>query len=183
MMVKNQVSFYTRLNLPVACPTHSGNRFRTDFVDSFDEDGVALVKPSGKTDLQEDINKYYREVDLYSILSRILPNVDARDLSSISVQELLSTYFSNYKSVPGVFADVTSLPKNIHEVNKGYVKMVEFFNRLPSDVRLKYHNSVDEFVAGYDGFVADVKKAQADLVAQASKGQSESNFKEGDSNV
>lgn len=152
-------SFFSRLNLPPCSPTCSGERFRVDFIDSFDDNGIALVKEKGKTDFQSFIDSFFDSVDLYTILSRVLPNVNARDLSSVSVSELLGTYFSNFKPQEGVYADITNFPDNIHEVNKNYVKMCDYFNQLPAEIRLKYHNSVDEFVAGFDDFVKDVSVA------------------------
>lgn len=142
--------FRRRCDILHSAPNLSGERFRIDFCDSFDDFGRALVKESGSTDFQAYIDSHYDSVDLYTILSRIVRNPDDTDDVKVALADYLR---STGQGVSGSFFDLTNLPKNIHEVNKGYVAMTEFFNSLPASVRHDFHNSVDEFVAGFPGFI------------------------------
>lgn len=150
MSLASKCLFRRRCDVLVSVPNSSGDRFRVDFCDSFDEQGRVLVKECGSTDWQAYIDSHFDSVDLYTILSRIVRNPENIDDVRLALDDYLR---ATGQGVSGSFLDLSGLPKNIHEVNKGYVQMTEFFNNLPASVRHDFHNSVDEFVAGFQGFI------------------------------
>lgn len=146
-----KITYRSRSTVLCSPSNSSGSRYRTDFCESLDARGVYTVIEEGKTDLQEYINSFFDSVDIYSILTRILRGSSG----SSDVLSKLDEYIRlSGNTSGGIYADVSGIPDNIHELNKGYSSMIKFFSSLPSDVRLQYHNSVDEFVAQFDDFVS-----------------------------
>lgn len=113
----------------VSCP---GRRLVPTFSESYDDDGVYTVIESGSFDIQDQINSFKDDCDIYCILRKV----------GSGETELLDKRVGSY-------LDVTSLPSNLHEAHKVMVQSQDFFNSLPLDVRLLYNNNYRQFVADF----------------------------------
>lgn len=122
-------SAFDRENPRVSCP---GSCVAPVFSDSFDDKGVATVIVTGTTNLDDYIQSFKDDVDIYKILDRL--SLSGAELPVVSSDQ----YF-----------DVTEMPSNIHEAQQQIAKARIIFNNLSSDKRKEYNNSFDEFIADF----------------------------------
>lgn len=133
-MLKNELkprffSAYNRENSRKSCV---GSSVAPVFADGFDDNGVAIVIVTGHTNLDDYIQSFKDDVDIYKILDRL----------SLSGSELPVVPSDQY-------FDVTEMPTNIHDAQRQMAKARIIFNNLPSDKRKEYNNSFDEFIADF----------------------------------
>ncbi|QCS36687.1 minor capsid protein [Capybara microvirus Cap3_SP_613] len=83
-----------------------------------DSDTPIYVK-SGKKNLDEYINSFKDECDIYNILSKF---ESTGDVSSLNLGR-------------GVYADISKIPDNIHDFNNALNQGAEILNTLDSDLR------------------------------------------------
>ena len=130
-------SAYNRRSLGRSCCV--GSPESPVFSDSFDDNGVPVVVVTGKTNLDDYIQSFKDDTDIYKILDR---------LSLSGVEPPVVPVDS--------FADITGLPDNIHEAYKQvqYARVV--FNSLDADKRKEYNNNFNEFISdfGSDKFLS-----------------------------
>lgn len=126
------MKFRTAYDCPATSCSDSGNRFRTEYIESLDKQGVKQVVPCGKTDLQDYIESFHAECDIYNVLRRI----------SNGEIDLLS-------QKNGSYVDITSIPDNIHDCQRAIVESKNFFNLLPAEIRAHFNNNANEFIASF----------------------------------
>ena len=168
----NKLCAFTRFLKPPTLNVCNGNRFRTEYSESLDSDGIKIVLPSGKTDMQAYIDSFKDDCDIYKILDRLSIAECSPDVVVEAMRQFRPDMFTE-----GSYGDFSNMPKNIHEVSKFYRDSVSFFNNLPVEIRKDYHYSVDEFFADFDNFAK--KYSSVDSVKNASVSDS---VKEVDSN-
>jgi len=143
-----KVCAFTRFSLPPGAVTCSGAKFQIDFSEGLTAEGIKVVSPSGKHAIQDYIDSFKEDCDIYKILDRLSLAEHSPEVVADAIQQFRPDMFK-----PGQYGDFSNLPKNIHEVSKFYADSVAFFNNLPVDIRKDYHYSVDEFFADFDNFV------------------------------
>lgn len=123
----------------------SGSPERDVYIDSVDDNGCACIKVSGVENLQDQIEAAKEGTLIYNIL-------ESFDNGQLLNQRL------------GFYGDITSLPTNIHEAYTMVNSAKEEFFKLPKEIRLKFHNSVDEFLSSAGSPEFFVNFAQNDVI-------------------
>lgn len=90
--------------------------------------GEVILTPNGKESISEKINAQKEFTDMAYIRSRIA----AGDMSVMKD--------------PGVYADVTKLPKTLAESLQIRIDAEHAFYQLPSDVRQKFNNNFNQWL-------------------------------------
>jgi len=126
------VKFRTAYDCPVTSSSPVGDRFRTEYIETLDKQGVMQVVACGRTNLQDYIDSFHAECDIYNILRRI----------SNGEIDLLS-------QKNGSYVDITSIPDNIHDCQRAIVESKNFFNLLPPEIRAQFNNNANEFIASF----------------------------------
>lgn len=119
--MRNKKASIPKIEDIVTCP---GDPVRIEYSPHLKEDGTIELIPTNKIDIQEEINSYRDECDISSMIMRY----QMGDQSALSKN-------------PGMYADFTNLPDNMHDLlNLGLRAQNEFY-KLPIDVRAKFGNS------------------------------------------
>lgn len=138
--------FYTRSNTPETISAAAGDRIQTKYQKAVDDKGRPVLVEVGTIDLQEHIQSFAQEVDINRIVSRAV-NGDPSVL----------------QRVQGVYADISGLPSNVHELQTFYKDAEEAFSKL--DPALTHGMSFSEFMQNDEGLallMADLAKDQQD---------------------
>lgn len=121
------------------------------FSDSVDDNGVPTVIVTGKTNIDDYIQSFKDDTDIYKILDRL--SMSGAQPPVVPLEQ---------------FADISNVPDNIHEAYKQveYAKVV--FNSLPVDKRKEY-SSFNDFISDFGSdkflslFKSDVLPGQEEL--------------------
>lgn len=141
----------------------SGSPERDVYIDAIDDNGCACIKVSGVENVQDQIEAAKEGTLIYNIL-------ESFDNGQLLNQRL------------GFYGDITNLPTNIHEAYSMVNSAKEEFYKLPKDIRLKFHNSVDEFLssAGSPEFFANFVQNDISGSSDPSSSVSKNDEKKGD---
>lgn len=107
-----------------------GSRVVTTFSPVFDQRGIWHLEETGKENRYLDIQSHADSCDINVIMARYR-NGETDVLSRVQ----------------GFFGDVTELPTNYIDVMNAKIKAEKLFNGLSPEVKEKYGNSVDMFMA------------------------------------
>lgn len=110
--------------------TATGSRYKTEYQPVYDKAGVWHLEPTGKTDIYLDIQSYAMSCDINVIMQRYR-NGETDVLSAVQ----------------GVYGDVSNVPTNYAELMNMKLEAERLFASLSADVRAKYNNSVEQFMA------------------------------------
>lgn len=110
--------------------TATGSRYKTEYQPVYDKAGVWHLEPTGKTDIYLDIQSYAMSCDINVIMQRYR-NGEVDVLSAVQ----------------GVYGDVSNIPTNYAEIMNAKLEAERLFASLAADVRAKYNNSVEQFMA------------------------------------
>lgn len=122
-------SAYDRENPRASC---SGSCEAPVFSDSFDDNGVATVIVTGTTNLDDYIQSFKDDTDIYKILDRL--TLAGAELPVVPLEQ---------------FGDVSGMPTNIHEALKQISYARGIFNGLSDDKRKAYNNNFNEFISDF----------------------------------
>lgn len=164
-----KIIFHSLLNIPPFSVSCSGDRMVPEYKDIINDDGIPDVIKCGEHDAQVDIDRFKDDCDIYRILDRLTTAECDPNVVTEAMRQFRPDMF-----IDGVYGDMTTLPKNIHEVSKFYRDSVAFFNGLPPEVRKEYNYSVDKFFADFDNFL---KKYNAGSAASSAAPSAESEVK------
>lgn len=112
--------------------TKHGDRIRIEYQPVYDTNGVWHLEESGKTNLYLDIQSHAESCDINIIMARYR-NGETDVLSRMQ----------------GVYGDVSNVPTNYAEILNQQLKAEQLFMSLAPDVREKYNNSVEQFMASF----------------------------------
>lgn len=131
--------FFSAYNRPCSCRVSAvGSPEAPVFSDSVDENGVPTVIITGKTNIDDYIQSFKDDTDIYKILDRL--SLSGAQPPVVPVDQ---------------FADLSNVPSNIHEAYKQveYAKVV--FNSLSPDKRKEYP-TFNDFISdfGSDKFLS-----------------------------
>lgn len=123
---------FDKRSFPASC---AGSRVKFTFAGHYDDKGRVVLEEVGKINLYDEIQSHAQSVDIHTLLKRF-NNGDPTALTSRQ----------------GIFADVTEMPKTYAEFLNKMISLENGFNSLPADVKQKFGNSFQQFLAESDGF-------------------------------
>lgn len=110
--------------------TESGSDIKVIYSSKVNDDGTIELVPSGKEDWQSYIESFADSVDINYIIARYQNG----DLSALNQRN-------------GVFGDFTQMPKTYAEMLQVQINAKDAFDRLPVDVKEKFHNDFNQYLA------------------------------------
>lgn len=132
-MAKSDTVFATHLSRmmkPERFRSATGERVVTEYQPVYDSRGVWHLEPSGKTDRYLEIQSYADSCDINIIMARY------RNGETDVLQQ-----------VQGTYGDFSNIPTNYAELMNAKLEAERLFMSLAADVREKYNNSVEQFMA------------------------------------
>lgn len=124
------MKFRTQFDRTTFPPSEPGSGVKITYSGSYDDRGRVVLKESGKVDLYGEIQSYAQSVDIHTLIKRFTNG----DPSALSARQ-------------GLFADVTMMPTTYAEFLNKMISMENGFNALPIDVKAKFGNSFQQFLA------------------------------------
>lgn len=124
------MKFVTQFDRRSFSPSEPGCPIKRTYTGHYDEKGRVVLEETGKINLYEEIQSHAQSVDIHTLLKRFA-NGDPTALTSRQ----------------GVFADITDMPKTYAEVLNKLITLENGFMALPADVRAKFGNSFQQFLA------------------------------------
>lgn len=121
---------YTKFNRPKTKPTCAGKRYLNVYEETTDEKGRLCLEKVGERNVYDEIQADADSADI----KKILQAVARGDLSALQQRE-------------AVYADSTTLPKTMMELQNFIIKTKNEFYDMPLEVRKLFDNSPEEFVA------------------------------------
>lgn len=109
-----------------------GSRERNDYAITIDKKGHKVLKCVGKHDIYQEIQSYLEETKIENIIARAA----AGDVAALNQRQ-------------GFYADITDTPNNLAEAQNEILKLSNYFDSLPAEVRAKFDNSKERFVHLY----------------------------------
>lgn len=128
------MKFATQFDKRTFRPSCAGSRVKLTYSGHYDEKGRVVLEEVGKLNLYDEIQSHAQSVDIHTLLKRFT-NGDPSALSSRQ----------------GIFADVTQMPQTYAEFLNKMITLENGFMSLPADVRAKFGNSFQQFLAESDG--------------------------------
>lgn len=112
-----------------------GNNTGTEYTPVYeyevDENLIKGLKKTGERNSYEEIQMHADECKIETILAKA--TVDPSILEQRK----------------GIYADVSEMPKSLAEYKNLEIKIIQDFEKLPSEVREKFDNSFDKYIAEY----------------------------------
>lgn len=112
--------------------TDPGSRMHNDYEIQIDKKGHKVLKHVGEHDIYEEIQSYLEETKIENILAKAA----AGDLNALNQRT-------------GLYIDVTDSPKSLAEAQNAILKLGNYFEALPAEIREKFDNSKEKFVQEY----------------------------------
>lgn len=112
----------------------AGDEYLPVYAEDVDERGVACIVKVSEEKIQDKIEACKEQTLIYNILN------------SFDDGTLLN-------KAQGVYADLSAMPDNIHEAYQSVRDARMIFNGLSDDIRQRFNNSFDEFIAS--SFLSD----------------------------
>lgn len=110
--------------------TPSGDPYVIDYSARYDDAGVLILEPTGKTCLYDEIQSHAESVDLNNIIRRY----ENGEIDVLSRAQ-------------GVYEDITDAPRTYAEMLNMINAAREIYELLPADLRAEYNNSFEQFFA------------------------------------
>lgn len=111
----------------LTCPGSGGIEPEYDY--DVDSKGRKKLVKIGEKNLYEEIQSYAESCKIENILKRVASG-DMTDFRP-----------------DGIYADSTNIPTNLNDAQKEMMKLQRYWNMQPMEIKNKYNNSVDEFIA------------------------------------
>lgn len=129
-------AFRTAYECPVIDGLFSpaGDEYSPVYAEDVDERGVACIVKVSEEKIQDKIEACKEQTLIYNILN------------SFDDGTLLN-------KAQGVYADLSAMPDNIHDAYQSVRDARMIFNGLSDDIRQRFNNSFDEFIAS--SFLSD----------------------------
>ncbi len=130
-----------------------GDEYSPVYAEDVDERGVACIVQVSQEKIQDKIEACKEQTLIYNILN------------SFDDGTLLN-------KAHGVYADLSAMPDNIHEAYQSVRDARMLFNGLSDEIRQRFNNSFDEFIAS--SFLSDFNdKLKKDFVSSQNNSSGE----------
>lgn len=126
-------NFRTQYDPPVRFIQEPGSPIKTLYSPKFDDNGVMYLVESGKANLYQEIQSHADSVDIHVLLQRYAQG-DTGVLARVQ----------------GAYGDFTQMPHTFAEALNTMIAAEQYFMGLPKDVRAKFNNSFQQFIAKMD---------------------------------
>lgn len=133
MAEKNKEVFRTPVSERKKIKTPAGSRIEPEWAMRLDETGKEEFYIKNYTNTWEKIQSYKEECLIENILAACL---DTGDMSLL-------------EKAQGTFMDMTSFPATIYDAHKQIKEAEKTFEQLPIEIRKKYNNNFNEFMADF----------------------------------
>lgn len=130
--------------------TCAGDRFHIEYKGEVQKDGTVKLVEAGKTDIRQAINAYKEQTDLDYIRKKI----EQGDLSVLNPAK-------------PQYGDFTNMPSSYAEALQMQIDANEYFYSLDPEVRNKFDNDVNQFLASAGSEVWLKKLGYAPAVSEA----------------
>lgn len=129
--MSEKIKIYTIFDRPEAKENPVGTEYDAVRQMRVDENGHKYLVTTGKTNRYEKIQSHAEETNIANILAKAT-------MDPTALQKRNPQYF-----------DATNMPKTLAEAQTKIVAIKNEFNDLPLEVRKKYDNSVEQYIADY----------------------------------
>lgn len=126
------MNFRTAYSEPIRYTTEPGSRMANDYEVQLDKKGHKKLVKIGEHDIYEEIQSYLEETKIENILARAA----AGDIEALNARN-------------GAYADITDAPATLAEAHQMIISLENKFKQLPQEIRNKFNNSEEEFVAEF----------------------------------
>lgn len=112
---------------------------RNDKGEFLNDSPFPKLVPGDKINVQERIDSYFEEVDLYHILAKV---ASTGDLSYLDKKA-------------GFYGDISNIPNNYNDINSYFKNIGDEFKKLPSEIKDLINSEVsdDEFNEGVNNYI------------------------------
>ena len=118
---------YTRIGSHFYAP--EGSRIKDDYEIRIDKKGHKVLVKVGEHDIYPEIQSYAEECKIENIIARAA----AGDAMALNARQ-------------GYYADITDTPRDLAEAQNQILKLKNGFDKLPTEIKEKFDNSVEQFV-------------------------------------
>lgn len=151
-MSKERTLFKTPYGDRERVTTEPGCKIQNVYGYEIDNYGRKILVKTGEENLYEMIQMSLEETKIENILKRAAAG-------------------ENVFRPEGIYADITTMPSNLIEARQSIQKLENTWAKLPSEIKNKYNNSVEEFISrsGSEEWLTDMGllKNQAKEVKEA----------------
>lgn len=124
------MKYFSRMNRPTTKPSPIGDGTQPIYEERLNEDGKLVLVESGEDNLFEFVQASKAECDIYHILERY----QRGDVDVLNRRA-------------GQYLDVVGLPTNLMDMHNTMVNVQRQFDALDPEIRQKFDNDVNVFVA------------------------------------
>lgn len=123
--------FYSQVNKPPKKKTPHGTRYLNKYIECINKKtGKKELELKGKTNVYEIIQADAESTKIENILHAVAMG----DLSALKARET-------------IYADATTMPNNLRDVNDLVIRAKDEFYELPLDVRKEFNNDPDQYIS------------------------------------
>lgn len=127
------MNFRTQYDAHARVYQEPGTRIKTLYGPKYDENGVLYLIETGKANLYDEIQSHADSVDIHVLLQRY-------QQGDVGVLARLQ----------GSYGDFTQMPKTFADALNTMIAAEQYFMGLPKDIRAKFNNSFQQFIAQMD---------------------------------
>lgn len=133
--IRTQYDTYSDFPVPHGV-SHSGSSTKPTYSSYYDSHGVLQVEQDGVINLYEEIQSHKDSTDIHVLIERF-------HQGDLEIMERMQQH-------PGVYADVTGMPKTYAELLNTLHHGEQEFMQLPVEVRSQFGHSYEQWLAAMD---------------------------------
>lgn len=126
------MEFYSRSKKRPTEAAEPGNEWHQEYRMAIDLTGHKYLEEDGKTNIYDKIQESLEETKIENIIRRAVGG----DESALAVMH-------------GTYMDTTNMPKSLAEMQQAIITATEEFYKLPIEIRQKFDQSPEQFIAEY----------------------------------
>lgn len=129
-----KLAFATQFEYPAPIANPTGDKYDITRHMEKDAKGNDKLVIDGKHDRYAEIQKYLPEC--------LIENIEARC-------QIDPEFKMQLESHKGMYTDATMMPKTLMEAQNTIIRLKGEFDKLPGDIRKKFDNNADAYIASY----------------------------------
>lgn len=126
------MAFYSRTKKRPTEATNPGNEWHQEYRIAIDLNGHKYLEEDGQTNIYDKIQESLEETKIENIIRRAVGG----DETALAVMH-------------GQYMDTTNMPTSLAEMQQAIITATEEFFKLPLDIRQKFDQSPEQFIAQY----------------------------------